>query len=155
MIPFRADELFAMFLLDPVSASYPQIKPENGYETWPVQKKNEEMIRKILQKEKTVHTSVALLYQFYRQKLPEEGTVTVVVDSDRNAVCLLLTTEVKVLPFREITEEIAFAECEGDRTLLSWKKYHKSQLRRSLKSGFVIEDLKIVVERFKVIYPVL
>ncbi len=52
---------------------------------------------------------------------PEVGEVFVVVDGRNNPVCAVKLTEVKQVPFDLVTEEHAFAEGEGDRTLASWR----------------------------------
>jgi uncharacterized protein YhfF len=53
---------------------------------------------------------------------PEVGEVFVVVDGRNHPVCAVKLTEVKQVPFDLVTEEHAFAEGEGDRTLASWRK---------------------------------
>ncbi|WAT02816.1 ASCH domain-containing protein [Rouxiella chamberiensis] len=56
---------------------------------------------------------------------PEVGEVFVIVDGRNHPVCAVKLTEVKQVPFDLVTEEHAFAEGEGDRTLASWRAEHQ------------------------------
>ena len=56
---------------------------------------------------------------------PEAGEVFVVVDGRNNPVCAVKLTEVKQVPFDLVTEQHAFEEGEGDRTLAYWRKEHQ------------------------------
>lgn len=56
---------------------------------------------------------------------PEPGEIFVVVDGRNNPVCAVQLTEVKQVPFDLVTEQHAWEEGEGDRTLASWRKEHQ------------------------------
>lgn len=56
---------------------------------------------------------------------PEAGEIFVVVDGRNNPVCAVKLTEVKQVPFDLVTEQHAWEEGEGDRTLASWRAEHQ------------------------------
>lgn len=56
---------------------------------------------------------------------PEPGEIFVVVDGRNNPVCAVKLTEVKQVPFDLVTEQHAWEEGEGDRTLASWRTEHQ------------------------------
>ncbi|KAB8308608.1 ASCH domain-containing protein [Rahnella contaminans] len=56
---------------------------------------------------------------------PEPGEVFIVVDGRNNPVCAVQLTEVKQVPFDQVTEQHAWEEGEGDRTLAYWRKEHQ------------------------------
>lgn len=56
---------------------------------------------------------------------PESGEIFVIVDGRNNPVCAVKLTEVKQVPFDLVTEQHAWEEGEGDRTLASWRVEHQ------------------------------
>jgi uncharacterized protein YhfF len=52
------------------------------------------------------------------------GGYSIVTDFDGNPQCVIQTTEVRHLPFREVDAEFAFDEGEGDQTLDYWRAAH-------------------------------
>ncbi|GBU14236.1 RNA-binding protein [Enterobacterales bacterium] len=56
---------------------------------------------------------------------PEPGEIFVIVDGRNNPVCAVKLTEVKQVPFDLVTEQHAWEEGEGDRTLASWRTEHQ------------------------------
>ena len=64
---------------------------------------------------KTATSSAYPLYELEKEPLPQTGTYSVILDSKDNAVCVIQTTNVAVVPFNKVTEEHAYKEGEGDR----------------------------------------
>lgn len=85
--------------------------------------------------------------------LPKAGDLSIVVDGAGHPKALIRTTEVEVVPFGEVSEELAAAEGEGDRTLASWRADHAEFFRRVLGVESVPEDFMVVTERFELLYP--
>ena len=77
-----------------------------------------------------------------------------VVDGDHLPVCVIETTEVAVLPFRDVPEQWAVWGGEGDRTLATWRpmywRYIESECARIGRPSS--EDAPLVMERFQVVY---
>ena len=57
-------------------------------------------------------------------------------------------------PYNEVTEEFAFAEGEGDRTLNWWRKAHWQFFTEECQAiGIEPQDnMMLILERFKVVY---
>ena len=70
------------------------------------------------------------------------------------AVCIIRTTKVYVAPFCEITENHAFKEGEGDKSLSYWRKVHEEFFKNALeRKGLNFdEQMKVVCEEFEVLY---
>ena len=63
-------------------------------------------------------------------KIPFVGALSVLLDGARRPRGIIETTRVEIMPFQAITEEMAQAYCEGERTANWWRRGDAS--RRSL-----------------------
>ena len=83
------------------------------------------------------------------------GGYSVVTDFDGNPQCVIVTTQVRFLPFSEVDAQFAFDEGEGDRTLDYWRKAHTrffNECCRELNIEFD-ESMLICCKRFKKLFP--
>ena len=71
----------------------------------------------VLKGQKTATSSAFDLYAVGNEPLPKENELSVILDSKENAICIIETTKVEVIPFKEVSENHAYKEGEGDRTL--------------------------------------
>ena len=97
---------------------------------------------------KTATCSAYDLYEIEGEPIPEAGEYSVILDSKDEAVCIIRTTKVTVIPFNAVSEEHAFKEGEGDRSLEYWREVHESFLSRELASVRLEfnEETKVVCE---------
>lgn len=104
---------------------------------------------------KTATASSFLLYELENEPLPYEGLYNIILDGDDHTVAVVQTTDVKVIPFDEVTEEFAYLEGEGDRTLAYWRRVHEDFFKREFAGiGAVLhEQTPVVCEKFKVVCP--
>ena len=58
----------------------------------------------------------------------KENELSVILDSKENAICIIETTKVEVIPFKEVSEDHAYKEGEGDRRLTYWRELHETSL---------------------------
>ena len=67
--------------------------------------------------------------------------------------CVIETTNVRILPFKDITYDICRLEGEDD-SLESWRKGHISFFKEEgKKSGYEFsEEMPVVFEEFEVVY---
>ncbi|WP_415062481.1 ASCH domain-containing protein [Bdellovibrio sp.] len=88
-------------------------------------------------------------------QLPSVDGIFVVTDWDRNAVCIVKTTKVSIIPFNKISEENAYREGEGDRTLQYWRRVHIKFYKEEFeKMGLIFnESMPIVFEEFEKVFP--
>ena len=103
---------------------------------------------------KTATCSAYDLYEVEGEDLPQPGETSVILDSADEAVCIIRTTRVYVVPFDEVTAEHAFREGEGDRSLAYWREVHESFLKEELSSiGRSFDgSTRVVCEEFEVVY---
>ncbi|HEU0052064.1 MAG TPA: ASCH domain-containing protein, partial [Longimicrobium sp.] len=91
------------------------------------------------------------------EPVPRAGDHHVVTDWSGEARCVIRTTEVAVVSFRDVTAEHAAAEGEGDLTLEWWRVTHWAYYHRELAGTAFTprDDMPIVCERFIVVFPVI
>lgn len=104
-----------------------------------------------------VKTATASAYQLYKldnSPLPPLGGLNIILDSDKNAVCITETTKVYTCPFGEVAESHAFKEGEGDCSLSYWRKVHKDFFSKELKLYDLDfdENMMIVCEEFEIVW---
>ena len=80
--------------------------------------------------------------------IPKVGDRTTIEDSQGRPLCIIETTEVRIIPFNQIDAKFVYDEGEDDRTLESWRKEHQTFFGRN--GGFK-PDMLLVCERFKVV----
>lgn len=47
------------------------------------------------------------------EPFPKENELSVILDSKENAICIIETTKVEVIPFKEVSKDHAYKEGEG------------------------------------------
>lgn len=105
---------------------------------------------------KTATSSAGPLYELEGEPLPKAGEeYSVVLNSQDEAVCVIRTTRVYTVPFREVTAEHAFREGEGNRSLAHWRQAHEDFFRAELAEVGLsfTPDMPVVCEEFEVVYP--
>lgn len=88
------------------------------------------------------------------EELPVVGNLSILLDGAGQPRALLRTTQVEIVRFDKVTEEHAYAEGEGDRTLAHWRSVHEwffKEYDHNLR-GFAPHML-VVCERFEVLLP--
>lgn len=102
---------------------------------------------------KTATCSAYCLYEAEEEPLPRPGDYSIILDSNDNAVCIIRTTKVYIAPFDQVSEEHAFKEGEGDRSLEYWRKVHEEFLADELRTIGQEFDIKmeVVCEEFEVV----
>lgn len=104
--------------------------------------------------DKTATSSAYPLYELENEPLPTIGCYSIILDSKDNAVCIIQTKKVTVVPFNKVSEEHAYKEGEGDKSLTFWKKVHEKFFTECLSQVGLrfTPAMKVVCEEFKVVY---
>lgn len=91
-------------------------------------------------------------YEMEGEPIPKAGDLSVITDWDGNPRCVIRTTNVRILPFDEITFDIARLEGE-DECLESWRQHHRSFFGAESKEiGYVFdEQMPVIFEEFEVV----
>lgn len=104
---------------------------------------------------KTATASAYPLYEQEQEPLPKAGDYSVILNTKGEAVCIIRTTKVYVVPFREVSADHAFREGEDDRSLESWREVHRDFFTREMNDEGLSfdEDMPVVCEEFMRVYP--
>ena len=124
------------------------------YEAWPFEEAPDKLAGLVLQGIKTATCSAYDLYRINNVPLPQEGDYSIILNSGEEAVCIIKTLKAYVAEFNKVSEEHAFKEGEGDRSLEYWRKVHADFLMNELASVRKSFDgnTKVVCEEFEVVY---
>lgn len=104
---------------------------------------------------KTATSSPYQIYELENQPLPQVGDFNIILDAQEKAVCITRHTKVEILPFDQVSDEHAYKEGEGDKTLDYWRQVHAQWLSMYLEE-FNLEfttQTPMVCEEFEVVYP--
>lgn len=129
--------------------------PEN-YEAWAFgdsEKMADELAQLVVNGRKTATASNYSLYK-ENESLPYTGLHNVILDGNGKAVAVVQTTSVEIVPFDEVSEEHAYLEGEGDRTLEFWREVHEDFFKKEFKEvkQTFHNKIPVVCERFKLLY---
>ncbi len=94
------------------------------------------------------------VYEHDSQSLPKVGDHSVILDWKGKARCIIQTTRIDLMPYEEVTEEFAWTEGEGDRSLAYWREGHRRFFTRELEAiGLAFSPrMPVVCERFEVVF---
>lgn len=126
------------------------------YEAWAFGSAPDELAELVL---KGIKTATASGYDLYfdeseQEPLPAVGEHSVILNSRDEALCVIRTTRVSIVPFDEVGSDHAYKEGEGDRSLAYWREVHTAFFEeeyRNCSHPFTPKS-KIVCEEFKVLY---
>lgn len=112
-----------------------------------------ELLRLVLIGQKQATASSLWAYQKEGDRVPQIGDLSIVTDWDGVPKCVIETTSVTIIPFKDITYDICKREGEDDN-LESWRRGHTSFFTREGKElGYTFtEDMPVIFEDFNVIF---
>lgn len=133
--------------------AHPEAADEE-YDAWAYGDAPDVLARLTLDGMKTATASAYPCYQAENEPIPQEGTYSVVLWEDGSAACVIKTSRVYIVPYREVSAEQAWKEGEGDRSLSYWRKVHEAFFTEELTSvGLTLtEDMLVVCEEFEVVF---
>ena len=125
------------------------------YEDWAFGGAPDALAELVLNGIKTATASAYPLYEQEQEPLPKAGDYSVILNTKGEAVCIIRTTKVYVVPFREVSADHAFREGEDDRSLESWRKVHRDFFTREMNDEGLSfdEDMPVVCEEFMRVNP--
>lgn len=102
---------------------------------------------------KTATTSSLDLYEPDEAK-PFVDEYNIILDGSENPVCITKPVVVEKIPFNLVSQEHAYHEGEGDRSLHQWRKEHEAFFKSVYKqSGKIFtEDSLCLCEVFEVVF---
>ena len=103
---------------------------------------------------KTATSSLVWWYEQDEEPFPEVGAQNIILDSLRQPLCIVQTTELRVCAFDEVGEEHAYLEGEGDRSLHYWREVHweffSAECRELGREPR--QQMPVLCEKFKLVY---
>ena len=96
------------------------------------------------------------VWEWEGERLPKVGDLDVVTFWSGEACCIVATTGVKILPFRDVPPEFAAREGEGDGSLAYWRRVHWDYYERVLRPLGKVpgEDLPVMCQEFELVHPI-
>lgn len=112
-----------------------------------------ELLRLVLIGKKQATCSSLFAYQIGGGEIPKIGDLSIVTDWEGTPKCVIETTNIRVIPFKEITFDICKQEGE-DENLDSWIEGHsKFFSNEGMNLGYKFtEDMPVIFEDFKVVF---
>lgn len=99
---------------------------------------------------KTTTTSLLWQYEAEGAPLPEKGDLGIVLDGRDKPRALIMTTDVRVVPFNEVDDAHALGEAPS---LDEWRRIHEEFARRVDDGSHPFApDMPVVLERFELLY---
>lgn len=140
----KPHELWSLFSSD----------PSISYEAWQFGEDPDKLATLVLEGTKKATTSLHQLYIETGESIPQIDQYSVIINSREEAVCIIQATNVQILPFHDLTEEMAFIEGEGDKSLKYWKEVHWEFFRKEAASiGITFtSDMLIIFETFQLVF---
>ena len=85
---------------------------------------------------------------------PKPGDLWIITDGRDQPACVIRTVKVDIQPITEVSEEFAYIEGEGDRSLDWWLDAHRAYFEReAAREGFVYtEDMDLICEQFELVW---
>lgn len=125
------------------------------YDAWAFGPDADALAALVLRGEKTAAASALPLYEAEHAPLPQPGQHSVVLGANGQAVCIIRTEKVAVVPFCEVDAAHAFREGEGDKSLAFWRQAHKAFFSQELRQAGLAfgPGMKVVCEDFRVVWP--
>ena len=108
----------------------------------------------VLQGTKRATASLVWALEAAGKAAPKPGDLSIVTDWQGNALCVIETQSVQVVPFDEVSAAFAATEGEGDKSLAYWREAHWDYFGRECAAIGTTRDLKMPVlcEVFSVVY---
>ena len=129
---------------------------DTPYEAWEFGDAPDKLADLVLREIKTATASGYDLYfiEGEEEPLPQPGDYSVILNSKDEAVCIIQTTKTTVVPFDEVSEEHAYKEGEGDRSLAYWRAIHEEFFTEEFEETEIEFNgqTRILCEEFKVVY---
>ena len=113
----------------------------------------DELLALVLSGVKTATSGALWDYEAQGEELPRPGALGIVTDGRGVPHALIVTTQVDIVPFDEVSTEHAYLEGEGDRSLPTWREVHERFFtERAVHTRGFSRDMPVVLERFAVLY---
>jgi uncharacterized protein YhfF len=113
-----------------------------------------EIAQLVLAGTKIATGSVLWASQADGKPIPKAGDFSIVTVGGDDPVCVIETTEIRTIPFDEVTADYAWDGGEGDRSLASWREMYWKYIERECQRLAMepIAKTPLLMERFRLVY---
>lgn len=113
-----------------------------------------ELAALVLAGRKRATAALLWAHQHEGSRVPQAGDLSIVTNFAGEALCVIETLRVDIVPFSEVSAEFAATEGEGDGSLAFWRRAHTAFFgRECARIGRAAEpDMPVVCERFEVVF---
>ena len=152
----QPDARFEQFWNDAMQAR-PDLQQYRFFEAFMfgnTEKMANELARIVLSGVKTATSSLLWAAEQAQQPIVQTGDLSIVTDWQQRPLCITLSTEVTITPFKDVDAQFAYEYGEGERTLAWWQHNLWDYYAQECASiGRVpSQEMPLVCERFKVVY---
>jgi uncharacterized protein YhfF len=107
----------------------------------------------VLEGKKKATASSLYYYQVSGDELPTVGGYSIITDFDSKPYAVIKTTDIHIIPYKDLTFDIVSREGEDD-SLASWQEKHRKYFMIDGKeTGYIFdEDMPVFFEDFEVVY---
>lgn len=112
-----------------------------------------ELLALVLSGQKRATAASLRSFELEGTKIPQVGDLSIVTDWDGNPRCVIETTAISIIPFKEMTYDICRREGEDD-SLESWQRGHiRFYTAEGKELGYEFsEEMPVVFEDFRVVF---
>lgn len=114
----------------------------------------DELLQLYFEGKKWAGSSLVEDFESAGDPLPAVGDYWIVLDSQSQPRCILRTDRVVISKFKDLPEEIAIAEGEGDLSVEYWKRVHGQMYLPHLEKWGVkdLNEARVITEFFTLVY---
>lgn len=102
---------------------------------------------------KTAGSSLVRDFEVAGDNIPKAGDYNVVIDSNKEPVCIIKVLRTETNKFYDVPDSVAFAEGEGDKSLAHWQNVHEDFFTFFLEELGIpsLEEAQVITEHFEVV----
>ena len=136
----------------------PELAKDTPFQTWHFGNTPEmagQLASLVIHGKKVATASLEAVNEIKPDEAPIDDGYSVITTYDGNPICVIQTVEIELVPFKEVDEQFAFDEGEGDQTLDYWRDVHNRYFTvEAAELGLEFSKSSIICcERFRLVYP--
>ena len=105
---------------------------DDNYTAWAFGGDPDELAELVLTGKKSATCSLKYIYDLTGEPIPALGEYSVILNSRQEAVCIIRTTCLRLIPFCRVDAALAGREGEGDLSRDYWQRVHRDFFEKEL-----------------------
>ena len=126
----------------------------DNYTAWAFGGDPDELAELVLTGKKSATCSLKYIYDLTGEPIPALGEYSVILNSRQEAVCVIRTICLRLIPFCRVDAALAAKEGEGDLSLDYWQRVHRDFFEKELApyGEQFDEGMELIFEEFERVY---